>query len=117
MSALLEVAGLDVHHGDLQALHGLELSVSAGETLAVIGANGAGKTTLLRAVAGSLPVSAGRVVLDGEPVEHLPAHQRVALGIALTPEGRRIFPSLDVEENLLVGAYRARRGPWDLASV
>jgi branched-chain amino acid transport system ATP-binding protein len=114
---LLEVDAIDVHHGDFQALHGLSLTVDAGETLAVIGANGAGKSTLLSAIAGLHPLTGGRIHLDGERLDRVPAHRRVAAGVALTPEGRRIFPSLSVEENLLVGAYRARPGPWDLASV
>ncbi|MFY0407172.1 ABC transporter ATP-binding protein [Solicola sp. PLA-1-18] len=117
MSALLSVESVDVHHGDLQALHGVDLTVHEGETLAVIGANGAGKTTLLRTIAGSLRATAGEVRLDGEAVGSTPAHVRVAKGIALTPEGRRIFPSLTVEENLLVGGYRRRSGPWNLESI
>ncbi|MDO9379993.1 MAG: ABC transporter ATP-binding protein [Nocardioidaceae bacterium] len=117
MNALLSVEGVDVHHGDLQALHGLDLTLDEGETLAVIGANGAGKTTLLRTIAGSLRATRGEVRLDGDPIGSTPAHVRVARGIALTPEGRRIFPSLTVEENLLVGGYRGRKGPWDLRSV
>lgn len=114
---LLEVRDLDVHYGDVQALHGLSLRADAGQTLAVIGANGAGKSTLLKAIAGLLAPSRGEVLLDGEPVHHLPAHRRVPLGIVLTPEGRRLFPGMTVRENLLVGASRARPGPWSLAAV
>lgn len=95
----------------------MSLSVDEGETLAVIGANGAGKSTLLGALAGSLPLTSGEIRLAGTSVTRMPAHRRVAAGIALTPEGRRIFPSLTVAENLMVGAYRRRPGPWDMASV
>lgn len=115
--SLLDVEDLTVHHGQLPAIR--ELSLSAGESgvLAVIGANGAGKSTLLGAIAGVHRPSAGRIVFDGIDVTRWPAHQRVAAGIALVPEGRRLFASLSVEENLRVGAYRKRPGPWDLAAV
>lgn len=115
--SLLEVRGADVHYGDFQALYGVDLTLSEGETLAVIGANGAGKSTLLKTIAGLKRTTTGTVRLDGTDIGALPAHRRVARGIALTPEGRRIFPSLTVEENLLVGAYRAGPGPWHLAAV
>ena len=117
MTALLAMESVDVHYGDFQALHGLTLTVQEGETLAVVGANGAGKSTLMQTVAGLLSPSRGRVVFADQDVSHLPPHRRVSLGISLTPEGRRIFPSLTVEENLLVGAYRKRHGPWDLRAV
>jgi len=117
MTALLAMESVDVHYGDFQALHGLTLTVREGETLAVVGANGAGKSTLMQTVAGLLSPSRGRVVFADQDVSHLPPHRRVSLGISLTPEGRRIFPSLTVEENLLVGAYRKRHGPWDLRAV
>lgn len=114
---LLDVAGIDVHYGDFQAVYGLDLRVAEGETLAVIGANGAGKSTLLKAIAGAMIPTAGTIALAGIDVTRVPAHQRVREGIALTPEGRRIFPSLSVEENLLMGAYGRRPGPWNLARV
>ncbi len=114
---LLEVDDVEVAHGDAVALHGLSLSVAEGETLALVGANGAGKSTLLRTVCGLLRPRRGDVRLDGASVGSLPAHARVARGIAMSPEGRRLFPSLTVEENLLVGAYARRPGPWDLAAV
>src|SRR5438552_15330591 len=82
-----------------------------------MGAKGAGKTPLLRAVAGANRLHSGRVVFDGVDITRLPAHRRVALGIALVPEGRRLFPSLTVEENLRVAASRRRRGPWNVQSV
>jgi branched-chain amino acid transport system ATP-binding protein len=115
--ALLEVEGVDAFYGDFQALFGVSLEVAEGETVAIIGANGAGKSTLLRTVCGLLPRTSGTVVFDGRPLAGVPTHRRVELGIALVPEGRRIFPSLSVEENLLVGAYRRRPGPWSVARV
>ena len=117
MTALLELAGVEVHHGDLKAVDQVSLSVDVAQTLAVLGANGAGKSTLLGAIAGLLPLSGGEIHFDGSPISRLPTHRRVAAGIALTPEGRRIFGSLTVAENLQVGAYRRRPGPWDLATV
>jgi branched-chain amino acid transport system ATP-binding protein len=117
MSALLEVAGLTVHHGQLAAVSDVDLSVAEGEIVAVIGANGAGKSTLLGAVAGAHRASAGTVTFAGRDVTRLPAYRRVAEGISLVPEGRRLFPSLTVEENLLTGRYRGRTGPWSLARV
>jgi branched-chain amino acid transport system ATP-binding protein len=117
MSALLEVEDADVLYGEFQALHGINVRVDEGETLAVIGANGAGKSTLLKLIAGVLRPRSGRVRLAGEDVTRLPEHARVGRGIALTPEGRRVFGSMTVEENLLVGAHAKRPGPWDLASV
>jgi len=114
---LLTVRELDVHYGDFQAIYGLDVSIAEGETLAVIGANGAGKSTLLKAIAGQVPVSRGEIVFDGRDITRMPAHKRVPLGVALTPEGRRIFKSLTVEENLLVGAHVKRPGPWNLKAV
>jgi branched-chain amino acid transport system ATP-binding protein len=114
---LLQIEDLDVHYGDFQALYGLGLTLAEGETLAVIGANGAGKSTLLKTVAGTLRPTRGTVRYDGEDVSRLPAHRRVPRGIALTPEGRRIFASLTVEENLLIGSSTHRKGPWTLARV
>ncbi len=115
--SLLSVSGLDVHYGDFQAIYGLDLHIDEGETLAVIGANGAGKSTLMKTIAGLLSPTAGDIDFDGMSIVRTPAHKRVPLGIALTPEGRRIFRSLTVEENLKVGAHTKRKGPWTLASV
>jgi branched-chain amino acid transport system ATP-binding protein len=114
---LLEIDAIDSFYGDFQALFDVSLDVAEGETVAIIGANGAGKSTLLASVAGSLRPAAGEVRFDREIVSRLPAHRRVPLGIALVPEGRRIFPSLTVEENLRLGGQRGRRGPWSLPRV
>jgi branched-chain amino acid transport system ATP-binding protein len=114
---LLAVEGLDVRYGDFLALGGIDLAVREGETVAVLGANGAGKSTLLKTVTGLLDPAAGTVRYDGADLRRVPAHRRVGLGIAMVPEGRRVFPSLTVEENLLVGARTGRKGPWTLASV
>ena len=113
---LLQVADLDCRYGLLQAVRGVSFEVRPGETLALIGANGAGKTTLLRALAGAHRPHGGRIAFDGANVTNLRAHRRVRMGIALVPEGRRLFGGLTVEENLLVAA-RGRRGPWSLHSV
>ena len=114
---LLEVDSIDVHYGDFQALYGVSVSVAAGETLAIIGANGAGKSTLMKALAGLMTPTSGSISFEGRDVTAMPSFKRVGLGIALTPEGRRIFPSLSVEENLLVGGHTRRKGPWNLATV
>jgi branched-chain amino acid transport system ATP-binding protein len=115
--ALLSVRGLTVHHGQLRAVADVDLDADPGETVAVIGANGAGKSTLLSALAGELKPSTGTIMLDGRDITRLPVHRRVAAGICLVPEGRRLFPSLTVEENLLTGAYRKRAGPWSVGRV
>jgi branched-chain amino acid transport system ATP-binding protein len=110
--SLLQVEQLDARHGLLHAVRSVSLSLDAGEVLALVGANGAGKTTLLRTVAGAHPASGGRVLLDGADVTRVPAHRRVGRGIALVPEGRRLFAQLTVEENLLV-ARTGRKGRFD----
>jgi branched-chain amino acid transport system ATP-binding protein len=116
-AALLEVAGVDAHHGQLHALFGVDLAVDEGDTVAMIGANGAGKSTLLHTIAGALRPTRGTVTFAGASLAGVAADRRVGLGIALVPEGRRLFPSLTVEENLLVGAHRRRRGAWNVARV
>jgi branched-chain amino acid transport system ATP-binding protein len=116
-AALLEVTGVDAHHGQLQALFGVDLAVDEGDTVAMIGANGAGKSTLLHTIAGALRPTRGTVTFAGASLAGVAADRRVGLGIALVPEGRRLFPSLTVEENLLVGAHRRRRGAWNVARV
>jgi branched-chain amino acid transport system ATP-binding protein len=115
--SVLAVEGLTVHHGQLQALSGLDLELDEGTVLAVIGANGAGKSTLLRTIAGVLRPTSGTVRLDGADLAGVPTHRRVARGIAMVPEGRRLFRSLSVLENLQTGTYRARPGPWTVAAV
>ncbi|MCC6887635.1 MAG: ABC transporter ATP-binding protein [Hyphomicrobiales bacterium] len=115
--ALLEVRGLDAYYGDLQALFSVSMTVAAGEVVAVIGANGAGKSTLLRCIAGALPARPEAVMFAGKTIGGLPAHAVVAHGIALVPEGRRLFPSLSVEENLQVAGQLGRPGPWTLRRV
>jgi branched-chain amino acid transport system ATP-binding protein len=114
---LLAVRGLSARYGDFQALFEVSLEVGEGELVAVIGANGAGKTTLLRTVAGALPPWRGAVEFAGAAVGGRPAEALVGQGLVLVPEGRKIFPSLTVEENLRVGAHRARPGPWTLERV
>ena len=115
---LLQVEGLEAFYGDVQALHGVSLGVGAGQVAAVIGANGAGKSTLLKSIAGLVAAPRPEMVrFGGEPIGGLPAHALVARGIALVPEGRRLFPSLSVEENLLIGGRVRRPGPWCLEAV
>jgi branched-chain amino acid transport system ATP-binding protein len=114
---LLAVDGLEVRHGLLPAVRGVSLALREGERLALVGANGAGKTTLLRAIAGAHPVAAGSVRLAGVDVTRAPAHRRVALGIALVPEGRRLFPDMTVLDNLLVAGRHGRPGPWNVDAV
>jgi branched-chain amino acid transport system ATP-binding protein len=116
-AALLEVRELTAFYGDFQALFGVSLTVARGAVVAVIGANGAGKSTLLKSIAGLMPARRAAIIFDGEPVGDLPAHRVVARGIALVPEGRRLFPSLTVEENLLIGGQIGRPGPWSLRRI
>jgi branched-chain amino acid transport system ATP-binding protein len=113
----LEVRNLTVHHGYLQAVSDLSLTVDGGETVAIIGANGAGKSTLLRTIAGLHRASSGRIALDGRDITRLASHDRVKEGIVLVPEGRRLFPSLTLEENLLVGSTARRSGSWAMPRV
>jgi branched-chain amino acid transport system ATP-binding protein len=114
---LLDLRALTAFYGDFQALFGVSLAVARGEVVAVIGANGAGKSTLLKSIAGLMPARRDAILFDGEPIGDLPAHKVVARGVALVPEGRRLFPSLSVEENLLIGGQLRRPGPWTLERV
>ena len=114
---MLEVDGIDVYYGQLPAVRDVSLSLPDGGILAVIGANGAGKSTLLKAIAGQIPVKSGRIVLDGTDVTALPAHRRARLGISLVPEGRRLFKSLTVHENLQTALATKRTGPWSIDTV
>jgi branched-chain amino acid transport system ATP-binding protein len=115
--SLLAVEQLDVRHGLLQAVRGVSFAINEGEILALIGANGAGKTTLLRAIAGAHKPTEGRILLDGVDVTPLRAYRRVALGIALVPEGRWLFPGMTVEDNLLVARASKRAGRWTIDKV
>jgi branched-chain amino acid transport system ATP-binding protein len=114
---LIEVSDLTVHHGQLQALDAISLRVYPGEVYAIIGANGAGKSTLLRTIAGLHQPTTGRILLDGTDVTALRPERRARQGIVMVPEGRRLFGSLSVEENLKVGATYARPGPWTIERV
>ncbi|MDD7970958.1 ABC transporter ATP-binding protein [Roseinatronobacter alkalisoli] len=116
MSAL-KISDMVGRHGLLQAVKGLSLDIPEGETLAVIGANGAGKTTMMRMIAGLHPVAEGEIALAGTPITQMPAHARLKAGIAMSPEGRRLFEDMSVRENLMIAAENGRRGDWTLASV
>ncbi len=115
--SLLEIVGLDAGYGDSQALFRVDVAVAEGETVAMIGANGAGKSTLLKAIAGLIKPMRGDVRYDGQALGSMNTNRRVGLGISLVPEGRRIFPSLTVHENLLVGGHLGRPGPWSIPKI
>ena len=115
--SLLEIEHLELRHGLLEAVRDFSLSIAEGEIVALVGANGAGKTTLLRAIAGAHRPSAGTITYRGTNITSVPAHRRVRMGIALVPEGRRLFPALTVEENLLVAVQRNRPGRWTVETV
>ncbi len=117
MSSLLEAQALNAFYGDFQALYEVELSINEGDVVAIVGANGAGKTTLLRSIAGLLKNDAHSIRFNGTPIGHYRADKVAKLGIALVPEGRQLFPSLSVEENLKLGATVGRKGHWSLHSV
>jgi branched-chain amino acid transport system ATP-binding protein len=116
---VLVVEDLKSRYGRIEALHGVSFEIADGEIVALVGANGAGKTTLLRAISGVQPISSGRVRLRGQRIERLPAHARVALGIAQVPEGRQVFAPLSVEDNLRLGGWTRPVAELDssLASV
>ncbi len=105
---MLEVRGIRVTYGDVTALHDVSLEVAAGSIVSLVGSNGAGKTTTLKAIIGLKPVAAGEILLDGRRIDKLTAPERVACGIALSPEGRRVFPQMSVFDNLTIGAYLRR---------
>ena len=115
--ALLQTVKLSTGYGDFQALFDVDIDVAEGQIVAVIGANGAGKSTLLKAVARLLPVGVDAVRFAGADISGLAASQAVRLGISLVPEGRRLFPSLSVEENLQIGGYSGRHGVWRLPEI
>jgi len=115
--SLLAVEKLNVRHGLLQAVRDVSFTISEGETVALIGANGAGKTTLLRAIAGAHAPASGKIMLDDRDVTAVPPYRRVGLGIALVPEGRKLFAAMTVEENLKVAVAAGRPGPWSVDKV
>ena len=115
--SLLKVTDLKAFYGDFQALFGIDFEIAEGEAVAVIGSNGAGKSTFLRAITGLLPAPPEAVIFDNEPIGSLPAYEIVGKGLAMVPEGRQLFPSLSVEENLLLGGYSGRDGPWMLERI
>ena len=118
MTALLNVTALDAFYGDFQALFGINLELHAGEAVAVIGANGSGKSTLLKSLAGLVRNRPVAIRLAGQNIGYVAAAKIVRMGLALVPEGRQLFPSLSVEENLLIGAYGGdRASPWDLGAI
>jgi branched-chain amino acid transport system ATP-binding protein len=112
--SLLKTHALKAFYGDAQALFGIDFRLDAGEVVAIIGANGAGKSTFLKALTGLVRVARDSIHFDGAPIGGVPPGQIVRAGLAMVPEGRRLFPSLSVEENLLMGATARRAGPWTL---
>ncbi|MDH4608728.1 ABC transporter ATP-binding protein [Pseudomonas sp. BN102] len=114
---MLTIRKLRAGYGDFQALFDIDLELAEGETLAIIGSNGAGKSTFLRSLAGLIRNDSGAIRFKGEYIGSLPANRVLERGIALVPEGRRLFPSLSVEENLLIGAYSKRQGAWNLQRI
>ena len=114
---MLRAQGITAAYGDAQALFGIDFLMSVGEIVALIGANGAGKSTFLKTITGLLPLRSGELEFEGQSLRSLDAADIVKLGIAMVPEGRRLFPSLTVEENLLMGALSGRKGSWNLSRV
>lgn len=116
--ALLQTHDLTAYYGDFQALFGVDIELAEAETIAIIGANGAGKTTLMRSIAGVLSNGAEAIQFDGKAIGATPSDEIMAHGVAMVPEGRKLFPSLSVEENLLIGTYgRKIAGHWTLDTV
>ncbi|WP_342245177.1 ABC transporter ATP-binding protein [Pseudomonas sp. OTU5201] len=114
---MLTIRKLRAGYGDFQALFGIDLDLAEGETLAIIGSNGAGKSTFMRSLAGLIRNDPGAIRFKGEYIGSLPANRVLERGIALVPEGRKLFPSLSVEENLLIGGYSKRQGAWNLERI
>lgn len=110
--SLLQIESLDVRHGLLRAVRDVSFQVEKGEVVAFVGSNGAGKTTLFRAIAGAHRPTGGRIVLEGRDITAVPSHERVKQGIALVPEGRRLFPDMTVYENLVLAKSAGRKGQW-----
>jgi len=115
--ALLEVKDLVVHHGQLKAVDEVSFSLHVGEVLAMIGANGAGKSTLLGTIAGLHRQTSGSLYFDGVDISNVAPHRRVSMGVSLVPEGRRLFSSMTLQENLQVGAFHARKGPFNIERI
>lgn len=115
--AALQIRGLNAFYGDFQALYGIDMEVHKGEVLAIIGANGAGKTTLMRSITGLLRNDPGQITYRGQDISGLRADEVAQTGLAMVPEGRQLFPSLSVRENLMIGAQINRPGPWDIQAV
>ncbi|WP_170328226.1 ABC transporter ATP-binding protein [Ruegeria arenilitoris] len=114
---ILKVHGLEAFYDDFQALYGIDMHVDRGEVLAIIGANGAGKTTLMRSISGLMQNGAGQVHFGGQDISARRADEVALRGLAMVPEGRQLFPSLSVWENLMIGAQVGRKGPWNLDTV
>ncbi|WP_299932990.1 ABC transporter ATP-binding protein [uncultured Pelagimonas sp.] len=114
---ILQMHALDAHYGDFQALYGVDMEVSEGEVLAIIGSNGAGKTTLMRSITGLLSNEPSQITYHREDISSLRADEVAMRGLAMVPEGRQLFPSLSVRENLMIGAQVGRKGPWSLDAV
>ncbi len=114
MTTLLQTTGLTAFYGDAQALFGIDFDVAEGEMVAIIGANGAGKSTFLKSLTGLVKAPREQIVFKGQAIGALPPGEIVKRGIALVPEGRRLFPSLSVEENLMMGGFARRAGPWNI---
>jgi branched-chain amino acid transport system ATP-binding protein len=113
---LLQVEGLEVRYGAIEALKGISLEVRAGEVVTIIGGNGAGKSTLMKTISGLENAAAGRVLFEGKDITRLPGHQRVPLGIAQSPEGRQVFPDQTVRDNLMLGAYHRDAGAAEIGA-
>ena len=113
---LLQIEGLEVRYGAIEALKGISLEVRAGEVVTIIGGNGAGKSTLMKAVSGLEPIAAGRIVFEGKDITRLPGHLRVPLGIAQSPEGRQVFADQTIRDNLVLGAYHRNASATEIES-
>ncbi|MBO1074612.1 ABC transporter ATP-binding protein (plasmid) [Roseomonas marmotae] len=114
---MLDVEGACVAYGPIQAVTEVSIRVEQGQVVAIVGANGAGKTTLMKAIAGILPLSGGRVRLEGRDITTMPPHRRVTAGLALSPEGRQVFPDQNVRDNLELGAWSRDLSPADMAAA
>jgi branched-chain amino acid transport system ATP-binding protein len=108
---MLKLESVSISYGPIQAVRDISIEVCAGEVVTIIGANGAGKSTLLKGIAGLEPLTAGRILIDGQDLTHVPPHKRLGLGVALAPEGRGVFPDQSVRDNLLLGGYLKRQEP------